>query len=218
MLTYDLTERGGAPIYEYLYRCLRRDILSGALAVGERLPSKRALAEHLGVSVITVDAAYSQLVSEGCVEAVPRRGFYVCAQPMAQRAAESAPESAGGAPEHEWRLDLRSNRMDASLFPVGVWAKLTRRVLAEDPDAMLSSVPHAGLYELREAIAAYLRGYKGMSVTPEQVVVGAGAEFLYLLLAQIFRGAAIALEDPGYPRSTEPPARRARRSAWTRRE
>ena len=111
MLTYDLTERGGAPIYEYLYRCLRRDILSGALAVGERLPSKRALAEHLGVSVITVDAAYSQLVSEGCVEAVPRRGFYVCAQPLAQRAAESAPESAGGAPEHEWRLDLRSNRM-----------------------------------------------------------------------------------------------------------
>lgn len=200
MLTYDLTERGGAPIYEYLYRCLRRDILSGALAVGERLPSKRALAEHLGVSVITVDAAYSQLVSEGCVEAVPRRGFYVCAQPMAQRAAESAPESTGGAPEHEWRLDLRSNRMDASLFPVGVWAKLTRRVLAEDPDAMLSSVPHAGLYELREAIATYLRGYKGMSVTPEQVVVGAGAEFLYLLLAQIFRGAAIALEDPGYPK------------------
>ena len=200
MLTYDLTERGGAPIYEYLYRCLRRDILSGALAVGERLPSKRTLAEHLGVSVITVDAAYGQLVSEGCVEAVPRRGFYVCAQPLAQRAAESAPESAGGAPEHEWRLDLRSNRMDASLFPVGVWAKLTRRVLAEDPDAMLSSVPHAGLYELREAIAAYLRGYKGMSVTPEQVVVGAGAEFLYLLLAQIFRGAAIALEDPGYPK------------------
>ena len=75
MLTYDLTERGGAPIYEYLYRCLRRDILSGALAVGERLPSKRALAEHLGVSVITVDAADSKLVSEGCVEALPRRGF-----------------------------------------------------------------------------------------------------------------------------------------------
>ena len=199
MLTYDLTERGGAPIYEYLYRCLRRDILSGALAVGERLPSKRALAEHLGVSVITVDAAYSQLVSEGCVEAVPRRGFYVCAQPMAQRAAESAPESAGGAPEHEWRLDLRSNRMDASLFPVGVWAKLTRRVLAEDPDAMLSSVPHAGLYELREAIAAYLRGYKGMSVTPEQVVVGAGSETLLAFLVQLLgRDGGYGVEDPGY--------------------
>ena len=200
MLTYDLTARGRTPIYEYLYHCLRSDILSGKLASGEKLPGKRALAEHLGVSVITVEAAYSQLEAEGCVEARPRRGFYVCAGAMPAVAASQGCPPAIRDGERKWKLDLRSNSVDASLFPVGVWAKLTRRVLSEDPDALLTSVPHAGLMELREAIAGYLRGYKGMAVSPEQIVIGAGAEFLYLLLAQLFNGAALALEDPGYPK------------------
>ena len=65
MLTYSLEERGGLPLYEYLYRCIREDILSGALAAGERLPSKRALAEHLRISVITVENTYAQLEAEG---------------------------------------------------------------------------------------------------------------------------------------------------------
>lgn len=202
MLTYDLTKRGKTPLYEYLCRCLRQDILSGALTSGEKLPGRRALAEHLGVSVITVDAAYSQLAAEGCVEARPRRGYYVCAQarsPFLEARKETDGRTAAS-PSPPWRLDLRSNRVDASLFPVGTWAKLTRRVLAENPDAMLQSAPHSGLYELRESIAAYLRGYKGMPVSAAQIVVGAGSEFLYLMLAQLFGGAAFALEDPGYPK------------------
>ena len=77
MLTYDLDQRGGLPLYEYLYRRLRADILSGVLAPGERLPSKRALAEHLRISVITVEGAYQQLEAEGYVDARPRMGFYV---------------------------------------------------------------------------------------------------------------------------------------------
>ena len=65
MLTYDLEARDGVPLYEYLYRRVRDDILSGALAAGERLPSKRALAEHLRISVVTVENAYQQLEAEG---------------------------------------------------------------------------------------------------------------------------------------------------------
>ena len=79
MLTYSLEERGGLPLYEYLYRCIREDILSGALAAGERLPSKRALAEHLRISVITVENAYAQLEAEGYVFTRPKRGFFVSA-------------------------------------------------------------------------------------------------------------------------------------------
>lgn len=75
MLTYPMEERGGLPLYEYLYRRIRADILSGALAAGERLPSKRALAEHLHLSVITVEAAYQQLEAEGYVYTRPKRGF-----------------------------------------------------------------------------------------------------------------------------------------------
>ena len=65
MLTYSLEERDGLPLYEYLYRRIRQDILEGTLAAGERLPSKRALAEHLRISVVTVENAYQQLEAEG---------------------------------------------------------------------------------------------------------------------------------------------------------
>lgn len=77
MLTYPLDERGHERKYEYLYRRIKEDILSGAISAGERLPSKRALAEHLGISVVTVENAYNQLLDEGYVEVRARSGFYV---------------------------------------------------------------------------------------------------------------------------------------------
>ena len=77
MLTYSLEDRGGLSLYEYLYRRIRADILDGTLATGERLPSKRALAEHLHISVITVEGAYQQLEAEGYVYTLPKRGFFV---------------------------------------------------------------------------------------------------------------------------------------------
>ncbi len=201
MLTYPLEERGSLPLYEYLYRRIRGDILSGALAAEERLPSKRALAEHLRVSVITVEGAYQQLEAEGYVYTQPKRGFFVSR--VERSAAVSAPMPLP-APEPSapaWKLDLKSNQVDGASFPVSTWARLIRQVLSEGGDALLRSVPHQGLFALRQAIADDLRDYKGMSVSPQQIVVGAGAEYLYLLLAQLLgREAVFALEDPGYPK------------------
>lgn len=200
MLTYSLEERGGLPLYEYLYRCLRGDILNGKLAAGERLPSKRALAEHLQISVVTVENAYQQLEAEGFLLSRPRRGLFVAAveQLPAVPAALAAvpPEAAVPA----WRLDLKSGQVDVSRFPVSVWAKLTRQVLSEGGEALLAPVHRQGLPALRRAIAENLRDMKGLAVSPEQIVVGAGAEYLYLLLAQLLAGAAFAVEDPGYPK------------------
>ncbi|MFR6041559.1 MAG: GntR family transcriptional regulator [Dysosmobacter welbionis] len=75
MRTYALENRGRAPLYEYLYRCIRGDILDGTLTAGERLPSKRALAEHLHISVMTVEGAYQQLEAEGSVYTSPSGAF-----------------------------------------------------------------------------------------------------------------------------------------------
>ena len=200
MLTYPMGERGSLPLYEYLCRRIRSDILNGTLPAGTRLPSKRALAEHLHVSVITVEGAYSQLEAEGYLQALPKRGFFVSAveqTPPAPRETVSLPE-----PEApRWRLDLSRNQVDTARFPVSTWAKLTRQVLSEEPEALLSPVPHQGLPALRQAIAADLRDFKGMAVSPEQIVIGAGAEYLYLLLAQLLgRDTVFAAEDPGYPK------------------
>lgn len=201
MLTYSMDARGNTPLYEYLYRCIRDDILSGVLAAGEKLPSKRALADHLHLSVITVEGAYQQLEAEGYIRTSPRRGFFVLpverTAPPAISAPAAAPETAG----KTWRLDLKSNRVDTARFPVSVWARLTRQVLSEDGGALLRPVPHQGLPALRQAIARDLRDYKGMAVSAEQVVVGAGAEYLYLLLAQLLGpDTVLAVEDPGYPK------------------
>ena len=77
MLTYDLEQRGPLSRYDYLYRCIKEDILSGRLPAGDKLPSKRALAAHLGVAVVTVENAYAQLLAEGYLEARERAGYYV---------------------------------------------------------------------------------------------------------------------------------------------
>ena len=196
MLTYDLERRKGLPLYEDLYLRIRADILSGALSPGDQLPSKRALAEHLQVSVITVEAAYQQLVAEGYVSPRPRVGFFVapveCAAPPPPPAALPIQP-----PVPVWKLDLSRNQPDLSRFPAATWARLTRQVLSEGN--FLAPVPHQGLPELRRAIAEDLRAFKGMAVQPEQIVVGAGAEYLYLLLAQLFGPRSVfAVEDPGY--------------------
>ena len=198
MLTYSMNDRGNQPLYEYLYRCIRQDILSGVLAADERLPSKRALAEHLQISVITVETAYQQLEAEGYLYVRPRCGFFVS---RIDRIPESAPPAPASPPPAEpvWRLDLRSNQVDASRFPASIWARLTRQVLSEGSASLVSPVPHQGLPALRRAIAEHLRKFKGLAVSPEQVVVGAGAEYLYLLLAQLLgQDSVFAVEDPGY--------------------
>ena len=204
MLTYPMEERGALPLYEYLCRRIRADILSGALPAGTRLPSKRALAEHLRVSVVTVEGAYSQLEAEGYLQARPKRGFFVSAVEQAPPPAVRSvlmPETT----TVSWRLDLGRNQVDTARFPVSTWARLTRQVLSEAPEALLSPVPHQGLAALRQAIADDLRDFKGMAVSPEQIVIGAGAEYLYLLLAQLLgRDTVFAVEDPGYPKMSRP--------------
>lgn len=195
MLTYDLEARGGLPLYEYLYHQIRRDILEGTLPANTRLPSKRALAEHLRVSVITVEGAYQQLEAEGYLYSRPRQGFFV--SPLERPPVPAAPGAI--LPEQEepaWQLDLARNRPDPAGFPTAAWARLTRQVLSEG--SFLTPAPHQGLYALRQAIADDLRDFKGMAAAPEQIVVGAGAEYLYLLLAQLLEGRVFALEDPGY--------------------
>ena len=200
MLTYAMEERGARSLYEYLYQCIRQDILSGALTAGERLPSKRALAEHLNVSVITVEGAYQQLEAEGYVYTLPRRGFFVSAVERTSPV-PAAPAPSAKPEEPRWRLDLKRNRVDVSRFAVATWAKLTRRVLSEDGEALLRPVPHQGLPALRRAIADDLRHFRGMAVDPAQILVGAGAEYLYLLLPQLLgRDTVFAVEDPGYPK------------------
>ena len=196
MLTYTLEKQKRESLYEQLYRFIREDILSGRLHSGERLPSKRTLAQHLEVSTITVKNAYEQLQAEGYIHARQRCGYFVSEVESRQTA---RPAQAGREREQGWFLDFASGTMDPAYFPFTVWARLMRQTLLEQDKQLLRAAPYNGPAELRRAIAGYLQQFRGMQVDPEQIIVGAGTELLYHLLIQLLgRDKCYAVEDPGY--------------------
>ncbi len=196
MLTYELKKSPGVPLYEALYRCIREDILSGSLKPGEKLPSKRALAQNLEVSKITVEAAYDQLLEEGYIRSQEKVGYFI--EAVERRAAPGVPAPRQEAPVHrQWLLDLTANGTEQ--FPFSVWFRLQREVMLDYGEALLAPLPNQGIPELRQAIAGHLAAFRGMQVDPENILIGAGTDFLYNLLIQLLgRDRVYAVEDPGY--------------------
>lgn len=201
MLTYTLSRRDGHSLYEDLYRHIREDILSGRLAAGEKLPSKRELARHLSVSVVTVETAYAQLVAEGYLYTLPKRGFFVEKLEPTRPRPPLRPVPAPPPPEAEegWFADLVTNHIPAENFPFSTWAKLLREVLSQAGEELMRAPSAQGRRELQEAIAGHLYRFRGMPVEPDQIVVGAGTEYLYGLLVQLLgRDKVYGVEEPGY--------------------
>ena len=196
MLTYELKKAPGVPLYESLYRCIREDILSGNLKPGEKLPSKRALAENLEVSKITVEGAYSQLLSEGYIRSEEKVGYFV--EAMERPAPPASLPAAAQSPEpREFSVDLMGSGTER--FPFSVWSRLQREVMLDRGERLLLPMPNQGIPELRQAIARHLGEFRGMEVDAENILIGAGTDFLYNLLIQLLgRDKVYALEEPGY--------------------
>lgn len=199
MLTYDLQKRGTLPLYDYLYQCIRQDIIDGKLTSGEKLPSKRSLAQHLNVGLITVANAYAQLAVEGYITSIEKKGYFVenISNYRSKKSVSMChlPEQ----PEQEYAADFKANRISLKNFPLATWNKLMRETLSLHNENLLKTVPYNGLYELRKAIADYLLNNRAMEVNPAQIIIGAGTEYLYSRLMQLFgRACTFAIEDPGY--------------------
>ena len=194
MLTYELKKAPGVPLYEALYRCIREDILSGRLAAGEKLPSKRALAENLDVSKITVETAYNQLLAEGFIRSAEKVGYFVESlqrQPSAPVSKEACAEEA------DCLIDLTGE--SCAHFPFSVWSRLQREVMLDLGEGLLLPLHRQGLPALRNAIARHLSQFRGMQVDPDNILIGAGTDFLYNLLVQLLgRDKRYGVEEPGY--------------------
>lgn len=202
MRTYHLDAAAKMPLYEQLYRAIRQDIMAGVLEGGEKLPSKRRLAEHIEVSQVTVETAYGQLVAEGYLASRPRAGYFVQQTPRrapAQTALRR--ETARDVPAPEYRYDFKTNTVDTDCFPFATWARLLRGELTAKASHLLAAAAPQGVPELREEICRYLTEFRGITVRPEQVVVGAGSEYLLNLIIQLLgRERVYSLENPGYPK------------------
>lgn len=226
-LLIDLDAHAQASLYEQIYESVRRDIIGGRLSCGERLPSARLLAANLQVSRSTVDAAYAQLVSEGYISAKRGSGYYVCdvaglydfAQSMEcrttsmedrttaqERVHSDAFQTCHGQKEacakgRECRYNFLPGQIDNNGFAYNAWRKCAKEALLELEDGhMLLQAGHPqGEYRLRRAVCAYLYRARGVRCGPEQIVVGAGNEYLLLLLAQILGAPRrVAMESPTY--------------------
>ena len=194
MLTYELKKAPGIPLYESLYRCIRRDILSGVLKPGEKLPSKRALSENLDVSKITVEGAYNQLLSEGFIRSQEKVGYFV---ENIERVAPSQEITDPEPIQQHNLIDLTAN--GPVQFPFSVWSRLQREVMLDLGEKLLLPLHNQGLPELRKAIAHHLAEFRGMQVNPSDILIGAGTDFLYNLLVQLLgREKVFAVEEPGY--------------------
>lgn len=209
---YDMTIRlrtdSDKCLYQQIYEHIRQEIREGKLLAGERLPSTRSLAEYLQVARSTVDYAYDQLLSEGYIEAKPYKGYFVCRLEgiftMEQRemteteVARPASEEDGA----QARIDFSPYGIDMTGFPFGVWKRITKNILNDSNSELFAQGEPQGDYDLRMTISRYLHSSRGVNCRPEQIIVGAGNDYLLLLLEKILgRHVGIAMENPTYKRA-----------------
>lgn len=201
MLTY-VFENTGIPLYEQVYKCIKNDIVSGVLRPGEKLPSKRTFANNNGISTITIQNAYDQLISEGYIYTIPKKGYYVAnivgMPQIAKNYKVSLDIKLPEAPK-QYAIDLSSNKMNPDNFPFSVWAKLSREVISDRSKELMEVPACGGVFKLRTAIADHLQSFRGMLVDPNQIIIGAGTEYLYGLLVQLLgNDKEYCIENPGY--------------------
>jgi len=216
-LTIELRSDSEKCLYEQIYDHIKREIQSGKLPCGERLPSTRALAEYLQIARSTVEVAYGQLYSEGYIEARPYKGYFVCKVEELFRLTEaevSEKNNLSGVDKRnnervitkhktdDFVWDFSPTYIDMSRFPFSVWKKITKNILSDSNSQLFAKGNAQGNYGLRETIARYLHSSRGVNCQPDQIIVGAGNDYLLMLLEKILgEKRKIAMENPTYLRA-----------------
>lgn len=199
MLTYDLEQREKTSLYEYLYQCIRNDILTGRIKAGEKLPSKREMAKNHGISVITVENAYAQLLVEGYIYSREKKGYFAGEISNQYVESETTPTTKQEEKKRQWLVNFNSNHIMYDSFPFATWSRIMRQTLLDKENSFLTSPAPNGVRELRETIANHLQHFRGMEINPDNIIVGAGTEYLYSMIVQLLgHNKMIAVEDPGY--------------------
>ncbi len=181
-------------LYIELYTKIKDDILKGTFPYGSKLPSKRQLCDDYNLSVITIEHAIELLKEEGYIEAKQRSGYYVSYNE------DDNYRVASHKPLEEAVIHPKPPHIDASsCFPFGIYSKTIRHVLTVKGESIFTKSPNKGILELREAISKYLARNRNLYITPEQIVIGSGAEYLYGLAIQVFgRNLIYGIEKPSY--------------------
>lgn len=208
-LTIGLDLNGKKHLYEQIYEHIKDEIRKGKLPTGERLPSTRSLAAFLQVARSTVELAYEQLLSEGYIESIPYKGYYVSGieslldldiEPP--KAVKHKAEQDRTEEKKRYLYDFSPSAIDMAAFPFATWKRITKNILVDANSEMFASGSPKGDIELRRTIVRYLHSSRGVNCSPEQIIIGAGNDYLLMLLEKILgRHVRIAMENPTYKRA-----------------
>ena len=202
MLTYFLNKDSDTPLYEQLYHEIKQSIISGELKANEKLPSKRQFAQHLKISVMTVENAYGQLMAEGYIQSKPKSGYFVL--PYIKLKPFTKQENINKKTEpvklkQAQLIDFKTNLVDDTTFPYDKLAKIEKEVTTYHYKEVLNQTTHLGYGGLRTQIAHLLFEYRGIVAKPESIVIGSGSENLISLLVLLLgREKIYGVEEPGY--------------------
>ena len=200
-LTMNLNPKLNIPLYEQIYQYMKEDISAGRLIYGQKLPSSRALSKYLEVSRSTVELAYEQLLSEGYIETIPCKGVYVADLEglYVQKKTGTSAYANQQIKKPKYRYDFSPNGIDLSSFPYNVWRKISKEILSDDRSELFRSSHSQGEEALRYAIQNYLHQARGVNCSIGQIIVGAGNEYLLMLLGMILgTSQKVAFETPTY--------------------
>ncbi len=191
-MKYVIEKQNSIPAYLQLYCQLRDDIIQQLYTFGTKLPSKRLLADETGLSLITIEHAYSLLCEEGYAESRERSGYYVSFHVDENFSAPATFSSA------DITCVLSSTSSVHSLsYPL--LARTMRKVLSDYGESILEKAPNNGALILREEIRKYLQRSRGITATTEQILIGSGSEYLYGLIPTLLgRDSIYAIESPSY--------------------
>ena len=199
-LIISLSDKEGKHLYEQIYSHIKKEIVEGRMNTKEKLPSTRALSLYLQVSRSTVSLAYEQLLAEGYIEAVKGSGYYVSRLDNLYQSAEivSGTVSEQVRQKEEDRIVFSPVGVDLSQFPYAVWRKITREVLTAEEELFVGGDAQGEL-ALRTSIRQYIHAARGVNCSEEQIIVGAGNEYLLMLLQKLIgKDTVVAFEDPTY--------------------
>ncbi len=177
--------------YYTLYKMIKEMIFSGEYKAGEKLPSKRVMADKTSFSTITVESAYNRLADEGYIYSRERSGYFVAQidgmYPSEGKKGKTLP------------LLCEEDELPSGDFEYSVWFKTLRKVMSDKGARLFVKSPNKGCAVLRNAISEYLYRYRGMYAEPERIIIGSGAEQLYDTVVRIFgRDKVYGIENPSY--------------------
>lgn len=167
--------------YIEIYEYYKEQIITNQMKDGDKMPSLRSATQIFSVSKTTIENAYFALQADGYIIATAKSGHFVC---------HTSPEITSIAKKEDDRqktkYDLKSGDADKDSFDIKLWQRYIKNALRQE-DRLLSYSQPQGEYELRAALADYIREKRNVITSPERIVVGAGVQSLLHILCSLIK-------------------------------